>query len=97
MFEFTTTLNLDGIKFEVHGIYTPPEREVWRHGILDQPEIPDDVDLLDIKLGDEGLTQGQEDALIKGYGYKEFCKWLLDEGRRLFKEEKENARIDALI
>ena len=95
--EFETILDLDGIEFTVRGFYTPQERAIWRHGILEEPEIPDDVDLVGISLGGEDLTQGQEDALIQGYGYKEFCSWLLDEGRRLFKEEIEDNRINALI
>ena len=94
---FETILDLDGIEFAVKGFYTPPERAIWRNGILDQPEISDEIDLVSISLGGEDLTQNQEDALIQGYGYNEFYEWLLYEGCRLFKEEEGNNRINALI
>jgi len=94
---FETILDLDGIEFAVKGFYTPPERAIWRNGILDQPEISDEIDLVSISLGGEDLTQNQEDALINGYGYNEFCEWLLYEGRRIFKEEEDDNRINALI
>ena len=85
--EFTTTLNFGKLKFNVNAIYYPNLTCTKdKDGNFIETKEHDDVDIYDITLAGEGLTQKQENELIQAYGWKQFNKWLLNKGREAYKQ-----------
>ena len=87
--DFETTLNLGGVPFKVFGWYTPNTPDTQ-----EEAGETEDCDLYNISLAGKGLNQTQEDLIIGKYGYKEFCDWLMEEGRRIYEDSITQKRID---
>jgi len=90
--DFETTLNLGRVPFKICGWYTP-----YTPATREEAGEPEDCDLYDISLADEGLSQTQENLIMEKYGYKEFCDWLMEEGHRIYEDRKTQKRIDKTI
>ena len=86
--DFETSLNLGGLPFKVCGWYTP-----YTPATREEAGEAEDCDMYDISLANEGLSQTQENLIMEKYGYKEFCDWLMEEGRRIYEESIAQKRI----